>query len=275
MKRIWASLPLMLLMAGSTMADSPTFKEAVKKIEAHFEPAEAKPGQTVVLKLTIELSENWYTYPTIQPNEMIKSSVNEIILPNPSVVVFVEPIENPLPHIKEVPELGEAQVYPGGATWQAHAIVMPDATPGSKDVTLKRARFLVCVSRKGADGKPEDKCLPPKTVPVSATLKVLDGPAVPIERKYQSAFITKVVVPYLTGNTIPMTFEPKQGLATESKSDGGIGVVATANGEVAPVQSAQVVKVGFDGIVQYPPLEAVFVEGDSLNFAAIGMRHHI
>ena len=41
----------------------------MKKVEAKFDPAEAKPGQTVTFKLTVELNDGYYTYPTRQADK--------------------------------------------------------------------------------------------------------------------------------------------------------------------------------------------------------------
>lgn len=213
MKRALFAIGLMVLSPIAALSAS--FEEAVRKIEGRFEPAEAKPGQMVVFKLTIDLNEGWYTYPTVQPSPKLASTVNRIILPGPETVVFVESVKNPKPKTENIPDLGEKNYYPGSVTWEIPAIVLPNATPGDKSVSLKQLRVLVCVKRKNDKGELEELCLPPKNVPLSASLKVLDGPPVEIERKYRSAFATKIVVPYLIGNAIPMVFEPKQDIDPE------------------------------------------------------------
>lgn len=217
--KLTISLTVVALFASTYLyAQSASFEQAVKKIDARFEPAEAKPGQTVQFKLTVELNPGWYTYPTVQPNKEVISSVNRIILPLPGEVVFVESVKNPPFQTENDPVLGPKDFYPGGTTWDFPVVVSPDATPGFKEIMLKQFRILLCVKRKNAMGKPEELCLPPRTVAVKATLTVLGGPPEPIERRYLSAFVTKAIAGFLTGNTIPMSFEPKQDIEEEKKT---------------------------------------------------------
>ena len=64
------------------------YEKAVKKIEAKFDPAEAKPGQTVTFKLTIELNDGYYTYPSVQPEKAAASYVNIFKFPAAGNVIF-------------------------------------------------------------------------------------------------------------------------------------------------------------------------------------------
>src|SRR5947207_3153781 len=87
------------------------YEKAVKKLEAKFDPAEAKPGQTVTFKLTIELNEGYYTYPTVQPDKAAANYVTVLKFPAPGSVIFVgstidpkdfDTMEEPAEMIKEM-----------------------------------------------------------------------------------------------------------------------------------------------------------------------------
>src|SRR4051794_13155443 len=90
------ALPIVSLAVLVTLASSPAsaqkkdwYERAVKKVEATFEPAEAKPGDTVTLKLTVHLTEGFHTYPTRQPDKAAEAMVNTIKFPDAAAVEFV------------------------------------------------------------------------------------------------------------------------------------------------------------------------------------------
>jgi DsbC/DsbD-like thiol-disulfide interchange protein len=170
MRRILLALPLCLI-AAAARADDP-----VKKVEAVFEPAEAKPGQTVTLKITVRLADGYHTYPVTQPDPAAKYSTNSIKFPADGPVVFVGETIDPIgPKTKKTDEY-EYLVYPGGGTWTRKAVVLPSAKPGDASAKVK-VKLMVC---------DEDRCLPPKTYDLEAKLKVLAGPAVEVEAKYKA-----------------------------------------------------------------------------------------
>jgi thiol:disulfide interchange protein len=187
MKLTWTSLALALLIPAAASAQL-KFENAVRKIETRFVPAEAKPGQTVALELTIELNEGWYTYPTFQPDEFTKNSVNKIVLPPPGDIVFVEPVRDPAGYKSDKDPDGEykdKRYYTDKVTWSFPAVVSPKVTVGVKKIELKKLSVLVCVKQKKPDGKYQENCLPPKPVSASTELKVTDGPPVAVEQKYR------------------------------------------------------------------------------------------
>ena len=47
--------------------------KVVKKVEARFEPATARPGQVVTLKVEVKLDDGWHTYPTLQEDKGAKA----------------------------------------------------------------------------------------------------------------------------------------------------------------------------------------------------------
>lgn len=156
-----------------------SFEKAVESIKATVEPAEARPGQTVTFKVEVRLRENWYTYPTEQLDGPVKSSKTTLQLPTSADLIFVEGIKDPPDyHIKSEGKLSY-RTYPGGATWQAKAVVSPKASPGDTTVELKKLTLIVCYEVTG-------NCLPPRTVSRVATFKVSGSP-VPVEAQYQAA----------------------------------------------------------------------------------------
>jgi hypothetical protein len=165
---------------------SPAFaqpaKDAVKKVEAVFEPASAKPGQTVTLKIKVELADGYHTYPVVQPAEEAKFSANKLTFPADGPIVFVGDTLDPVgPKSKAVDdpvakEKYELLYYPGGGTWVRKGVVVPTAKAGAVTSKIK-LKLLVCDA---------ETCFPPKTVELEATLKVLDGPAVAVEKPYQA-----------------------------------------------------------------------------------------
>jgi thiol:disulfide interchange protein len=204
MKCISLSIALSALLPMAAFAE--TFKDAVKSIEGHFEPAEAKPGQTVSFKLKIELNEYWYTYVTHQVDPAAKNSANKFILPTSGDLIFIEPVEDPADfHVKSDGDVKELRYYPGGATWDLKAVVSPKATPGTKSIKFDRLRINVCVAYP--DGKA--LCLPPRFAPAfSADFKVLDGPAVAIDPKYKEQVEKSLAQPSNPPKVEPI--EPKK-----------------------------------------------------------------
>lgn len=154
------------------------YDKAVKGVTAKFEPAEAKPGQTVTFTLTLELNPGYYTYPTSQPDKEAGSYTNTLKFPDPAAVVFVGAVENPKDfQTKAEPDLGikELRTVQGKVTFARKAVVLPTASAGPATVKLPAFKLNVCDSTN---------CYPAKDVPVEAALKVLAGPAVEVEKAY-------------------------------------------------------------------------------------------
>ncbi len=154
------------------------YEKAVKKIEAKFDPAEAKPGQTVTFKLTVDLNDGYYTYPTAQPEKAAASYVNILKFPAPGAAIFVGTVIDPKDFdTKEEPDLmiKDLRTMPGTVTFARKVVVSPKATAGPVEVKLESFRLSVCDKKN---------CFPSKVVPVAASLKVLEGPAVPVEKEF-------------------------------------------------------------------------------------------
>jgi hypothetical protein len=154
------------------------YEKAVKSVEAKFDPAEAKPGQTVSLKLTVDLNDGYYTYPTVQPDKSAAGFINKIKFPAAGKVIFVGATTDPkVFETKDEPELmiKDLHYLPGRSTFMRKAVVSPKAAAGEVEVKLDSFELSVC-----------DKvnCFPAKKVPVTAKLKILEGPAVPVEKEF-------------------------------------------------------------------------------------------
>lgn len=166
---------------GVSAADKDAwFAKAVKKVEASFEPAEAKPGQTVTLKLTLHLADGYHTYPTVQPDKAATGMVNRIVFPQAGTVIFVGDVFDPKdPKVKAEPALmiEQLQYHTGVVTFERQAVVSPKAIAGTSVVKLTSFSINVC---------DKDNCFPAKKLSPEATLKVLDGPAVPVQKAYEA-----------------------------------------------------------------------------------------
>ena len=179
MRSIYTPLILGFLLFPTTIFAQPSIDKIVKKVEAKLEPAEAKPGQLVTLKVMIELEDGWHTYPTEQIDKGAKSQVNKFVPPKEGVAIFVgKPIDPPNAKSKSEPDLGIEKMfyYPLGGTFEHKVVVSPKAIAGDTEIkfTLK---LLVC---------DKNNCLPPEKFDLSAKIKILDGPAVEIDPKYKA-----------------------------------------------------------------------------------------
>lgn len=176
MNRFFLSVAGVCLLAAPALAQ-PSFDQIVKKAEAKFEPATAKPGETVTLKVTVQLADGWHTYPTVQQDKAAKTYVNKFTFPADGPVVYVGDFADP-PGAKEKAEplamIEKMTYYLGGATWERKAVVLPTTKAGAV-VSKVKLKLLVC---------DKDNCLPPKTLDLEAALKVAGDP-VPVEPKYK------------------------------------------------------------------------------------------
>jgi hypothetical protein len=168
---------LVAVAPGSANAQK-WYEKAVKKVESRFTPAEAKPGQTVTFSLTVELNEGYHTYPTVQPDKMAAGNVNIIKFPAPGTVIFVGETHDPKDFAtKEEPDVGikELRYNTGVVVYTRKVVVSPKASAGAATVKLTNFSLSIC---------DKTNCFPAKNVPIEATLKVLDGPPVAVEKAY-------------------------------------------------------------------------------------------
>lgn len=172
-----AAAALMVVAADPTNPPPKWYARGVKKVEGAFTPAEAKPGETVTFTLTIELNEGFHTYPTVQPEKAAAGSINVIEFPSPAALVFVGKTEDPKDFtLKEEPLTGTKvlRVNTGKVVYTRKAVVSPKAPAGEAKAVVKFG-LSACEALK---------CYPVYNIDVLAKLKVLDGPAVPVEKAY-------------------------------------------------------------------------------------------
>jgi thiol:disulfide interchange protein len=188
-------LPILLTLAASPILAAPG-DDRVKSIEAKIEPAEAKPGQTVTYKITIKLFPGFHTYPTVQPDPTHADDVSKIVFADYPELIFVEPVADPPgAKAKPGPKGGLLSYYEDEATFEAKAVVAPDAIPGEPNIKPKRAQMTVC---------DETNCVP-IVRKLSAPLKIVAG-SVPVEAKYKEA-VDKALA---TRGPVPKSLPPKE-----------------------------------------------------------------
>jgi len=172
-KKWTMSLLSAMAMATTAVAQTP---DSIVRAEAAFEPAVAKPGQTVTLKVTLVLASGLHTYPVKQADKAAKSQTNRFTFPEGGAVIFVDEVQDPLDFktkAEPVLDIEELRYLPKGGIWERKAVVSPSATAGTTETEVK-FRVLVC---------DKDNCFPPKTLMLKAKLTV-EGAAVPVEAKY-------------------------------------------------------------------------------------------
>jgi DsbC/DsbD-like thiol-disulfide interchange protein len=161
------------------------YEKAVKGVSVAVEPAEAKPGQTVTVKLTVALHDGYTTYPLAQPEKAAANFVNVITFPKPGDVIFVGTASDPdkLP-TKAEPDLGikELRYATGTVTFTRKAVVSPKAAAGEA-VVKATIKLSVC---------DKNTCYV-KDVPVEAKVKVFPGPAAEVEAAYRDE-VTKALM---------------------------------------------------------------------------------
>src|SRR5262245_29831096 len=167
-------LVLSLLISAARGADGapPTknqaFLRSVPKAVASFEPATARPGQTVTWKLALELAPGWHTYPTRQTDPKAEQQTTRITFPEAGDVTFTGEVKDP-PY-KSKPEL-EAEILDlhyledSPVVWERTAVVSPSAKPGLTSAKV-RVKMQVCDA---------SKCLPPETLVFDTPLTVAEG----------------------------------------------------------------------------------------------------
>lgn len=172
------ALAVVVALVPGTARAQKWYEKAVKKVEGKFTPGAAKPGETVTFTLTVELNDGYHTYPTVQPDKQAAGNTNVIKFPAPGAVVFVGDTIDPKGFLtKEEPDLGikELRYNVGVVTYTRKAVVSPKAAPGVAAVKLANFSLSVC---------DKTNCFPAKAVPVEAALKVLDAPAVEVEKAF-------------------------------------------------------------------------------------------
>lgn len=143
------------------------FDDVVTRIEAKFEPATAKPGDTVTWILTVELIPGWHTYPTKQPDPNAASQITRIKFPENGDLRASGPIVEPKDPIKKAyPELQIKQILEleGSVVWKQQIKVSESATSGTLTYKVPLTIFAC-----------KESCLPPERRTTTADLKIEGG----------------------------------------------------------------------------------------------------
>jgi hypothetical protein len=159
------------------------YTKAVKSFELTISPAEVKPGETVTVRITLQLDDGYHTYPLVQPDKKASDQVNKLTFPfsDKAGLILVGDIKGPTNPIKKAePVLGikEMHIFEGIVSYEQKAVISPKAQPG--ELTLKGTKFdlLVC----------DDKnCFPPKKLAPEAKWTVKMGAPVEVAKEYQEA----------------------------------------------------------------------------------------
>ena len=192
------SLPVVAfaLFAGSLAAQEPirlspsggekSFAD-VGSVDVKVVPAQAKPGQLVMVRLTVTPKNGAWTYPANPPEGQF--ALNEISPPRNGTdpLIFVGPITDPPGSEKKagaIPGTSDV-VYKRAATWELQAIVSPKATPGTKSMPLNGVSVQVC----------KTKCFnSDRKNPPTADFEVLAGPAEPVKAEF-AAEVDRALAP--------------------------------------------------------------------------------
>ena len=174
---------LALVVATPAFAAEPAakpewFGRATRDFAVTCEPAEAKPGQTVTLKIRLGLADGYSVYPLKQSDPAAEGMVSKIAYPTTGGAIFVgEPADPAGAKSKTEPELGIGglKYYTGKVVWERQFVVDPAQKPGELAVAVPSLKFAIC---------DKQSCFPPKGFAAEAKLKVLGGPPVPVEAKY-------------------------------------------------------------------------------------------
>ena len=194
-------LPLVVLALAATAPAQPggppkSFAD-VAKVTAEVDPATAKRGATVTVRVTVRPEFGAWTYP-IHPKDPRQESKNRFALPAVGEKGFagLVPVGGPAAdptaaEWKFKPETLEGvtvdtQYSSAAVTWELAAVVSPQATPGKKELVLDPAGTSVqaCV---------RDYCFPARTLPTAAFV-VADAPPVEVEGRFR-AEVEKALAP--------------------------------------------------------------------------------
>ena len=122
------------------------FTKAVTKFVTTVTPAEAKPGQTVMMTFTFDLADGYTTYPTTQVDKNAEGMVNRITFPEAGAVIFVgDTIDPPKFKKKDELDLGikELRYYTGKVAFERKFVVNPSQKPGDITVTVPSFKLMV------------------------------------------------------------------------------------------------------------------------------------
>ena len=147
---------------------SPPGAKRVEEAKATIEPAQARRGETVVLRIQIRLAPGFHTYPTQQTDPNAAPFQTEIKLLDAAGLVPGE-LKDPPAKSKPEPDLNIQKMlyYEGTVVWEWPLKVPTDIEPGPKTVKV-RWNTQVC----------DEKGCVPEQRDLEATVTVTDAPPV-------------------------------------------------------------------------------------------------
>ncbi len=177
---VWqAALALVVAMTALAPARAAENFDDVAKVKVTLDPPSAARGQTVMLRIAMDLAAGWHTYPTLQTDPEAEVYVNKFDFPNTREVVFVGSLDNPLGFVSKMePALNikDLHQYEGKVVWTRPLVVRPDATPGKTKVIIPLTNVQVC---------DESHCLPPPKLAPEVELTITDAPPKEVESQYR------------------------------------------------------------------------------------------
>lgn len=182
------ALAMLALLHLNATGDPPvkppnaSFQKAVPRVDASFEPATARRGQTVIWKFSADLAPDQYTYAATQVDPNAQKQSTKFDLPAPGSVIFVGGWKEPpfkakaelAANINEVRYLDEPKLV-----WERHAVISPEAKPGKINVK-SLVTMMVCDSKSG-------KCLLPVKLAFETPLTISEEPPVEVDPQYKEA----------------------------------------------------------------------------------------
>jgi len=147
-------LALVALLLGATQvsAQLPAKFAAMADVRVEVVPAKVKRGETVTIKLSIDLKPNdspppgVHTYPFF-PTDPKQSSKNKFAIPPGILTLLPGAVDPPNPkkiQREEAPPGVDDEYYDTSETWSFKALVSPTAKPGPQDIDLEGTRLQVC-----------------------------------------------------------------------------------------------------------------------------------
>ena len=189
MSRTLPVLAVLVALSGRASAqfDDPFGKQPRKKfddygsVEIKLEPAKAKRGETVTVKLTLTpAADDVWTYP-FRPADPEQPAKNKATPRADADLILIDTGADPA-NPKTKPREGKAeatdQLYPRQVSWELKAVVSPKATPGKKSGPLAGLTVQFC---------DKDNCVQNRADALVVSFEVLPDEPVPVEAKYAAA----------------------------------------------------------------------------------------
>ncbi|MGL4420554.1 MAG: hypothetical protein ACRCZF_07810, partial [Gemmataceae bacterium] len=174
----------LLATAGPTRAaEDLAPPEGVRKATLRIEPAEAKPGQTVTLKVELVLNPGCRVYPFRQTDKAADSFRSRVKFPANTAegAIYVgEMTSSTEPETKSEPELmiEKLQFYTGTVLFEQKIVISPKAAAGELEIKTTSLKFNIC---------DEKDCFKPTDLKPVGKVKVLAGPAAAVEKEFAEA----------------------------------------------------------------------------------------